>query len=47
MLPSLQDVGNASVNIEELFVEVSQNLQELSTSFGHYFPDNALERGTF
>ena len=45
MFPCLQDVvANASVNTEELFALISQHSQELTISFGQYFPDNADPR---
>ena len=45
MFPFLQDVvANASVNIRELFVVISQHLKELSISFDKYFPKTADPR---
>ena len=42
MFPCLQDVvANASVNTGELVALIGQHLQELTISFGQYFPDNA------
>jgi len=41
MFPCLQDVvGNASVNIGELFAVISQHLKKLSISFDKYFSKN-------
>ena len=45
VFPCLQDiVANASVDTGELFTLISQHLQELTISFGQYFPDNADPR---
>ena len=45
MFPCLQVIGaNASVNTGEVFALISQHLQELTISFGQYFPDNADPR---
>ena len=45
VFPCLQDImANASVDTGELFTLISQHLQELTISFGRYFPDNADPR---